>query len=231
MTENTQKRLVLYDIDGTLLTTQQAGRAATREAMLEVFGTASTVDTHTFGGKTDWQVLVELLIDYGETPESIGQKMPAFERAAARHLAEIIKTRDAHPHPGALDAVKTTVADPNTVVGLVTGNTQATAPIKLVAAGYDPAWFVVGAYGSESMNRNDLPPMALERAIAHSGWQIVPENVYVIGDTPADIACARALGAVAIAVKTGHASVESLEAAQPDFLIDDMTTLFNVMPL
>lgn len=226
---HTRKRLILYDIDGTLLTTQQAGRAATKAAMLEVFGTASTVDTCVFGGKTDWQVLVELLTDHGHTPQSIGEMMPAFEEAAARHLADVILTREARALPGALEAVQTTRHMPDTVIGLVTGNCQLTAPIKLHAAGFDAAWFAVGAYGSESMFRNDLPAMALKRAITHSKWEIAPQDVIVIGDTPADIECARALGAVAVAVKTGHATAESLIAAQPDFLLDDLTMLHQVM--
>lgn len=221
--------LVLFDIDGTLLLTQGAGRESTREAMLEIFGTCSTIETHQFGGKTDWYTLVELLADHGFNAESIGQRMSAYEACVARHLEKIIATRETRALPGAMDAVQTLRKRQDIVLGIVTGNVAPTAQIKLRAAGFDPAWFSVAAYGSEALERDDLPPMALRRAVAHAGRQIAPHEVVVIGDTVADIQCARALGAQVIAVATGFSLREELVAAQPDHLLDDLTMLFEVL--
>lgn len=222
-----EKHLILFDIDGTLLWTRGSGRAATQAAMMDVFGTCGALDTHHFGGKTDWLTLVELLSDY--SPDDIGRHMPAYEKAMALHMTRIITEYTTEPCPGALEAVHTLRARDDMLLGLVTGNVSLTVPIKLRAAGFDPAWFPVGAYGSEAMDRDHLPAIALERAIRHFGEPITPEQVTVIGDTPADVSCARALGARAIAVKTGFGKPEELVAAKPDILLDNLTGLMKVL--
>jgi phosphoglycolate phosphatase len=222
-------RLVLFDIDGTLLRTQGAGRVSTRQAMLEVFGTAAGIDEHDFGGRTDWSTLADLLSPHGYDAAAIGRRMPHYEQVVARHLEDIINGHRVEPCPGALEVVQTLRDDGDTVLGLLTGNVSTTAPIKLRAAGFDPDWFAVGAYGSEALDRNDLPPLALARAIAHSGQPLTPEDVVIIGDTPADVDCARALGAAAVAVLTGFSTAEALRAANPDHLLDDLTALLAVL--
>jgi phosphoglycolate phosphatase len=223
------RRLVLFDIDGTLLRTQGAGRVSTRQAMLEVFGTAAGIDAHDFGGKTDWSTLADLLAPHGVDAAAIGRQMPYYEQVVARHLEDIIDKHIVEACPGALEVVQALRADQDTVLGLLTGNVSTTAPIKLRAAGFDPDWFAVGAYGSEAVSRNDLPPLALERAIVHSGQSLTPDDVVIIGDTPADVDCARALGASAVAVLTGFSTAEALHAANPDHLLDDLTTLLAVL--
>jgi phosphoglycolate phosphatase-like HAD superfamily hydrolase len=226
-----RQRLILFDIDGTLLKTDGAGRVSTRAAMLEVFGVAGAIDAHNFGGKTDWQTLTELLSDHGHTRESIGAIMARYEQAIAEHLTRIIVNHDCAPCPGAMETALALRTNPAYTLGIVTGNVSSTAPIKLRSAGYDPAWFPIGAYGSESMDRNDLPALALQRAMAYTGATLTAEETIVIGDTPADIECARALGGVAVAVCTGFSSRESLIAAQPDFLLDDLTSLHRALSL
>lgn len=222
-------QLILFDIDGTLLWTRGSGRESTRAAMIEVFGTCGALDTHAFGGKTDWQTLVELLADAGVSPEHIEQQMSAYEAAIARHLTNIIGDYPAEPCTGALDVVHALRERDDKLLGIVTGNASTTAPIKLRAAGFDPAWFPVGAYGSESMHRDNLPALALDRAVRHLGQDISPEQVVVIGDTPADVSCARAVGARAVAVLTGFSKREELAATKPDHLLDDLTGLLAIL--
>lgn len=222
-------RLILFDIDGTLLRTKGAGREATRRAMLEVFGTASRIDSHHFGGKTDWYTLVEQLTEHGYTPEQVGARMGDFEEAMGRHLSETIQTRGAKALPNALALVNQLRDDPRYMLGIVTGNTQASANVKLRSAGFDPAWFEVGAYGTESMDRNDLPRFAIERAVALRQKPFTPDAVIVIGDTLADIACARAVGAMAVAVCTGFEDRYLLIDAKPDHLLDDLTTFLDIL--
>lgn len=217
--------LILFDIDGTLLWTRGSGRAATKAAMLDVFGTCGALDEHHFGGKTDWLTLVELLPDY--STEAIGQHMPAYEQAMAHHLTRIIAEYTTEACPGALDVVQALRVREGVLVGIVTGNVSLTAPIKLRAAGFDPDWFPIGAYGSEAVDRDHLPAIALERAVRYLGEPITPEQVTIIGDTPADISCARALGGHAVAVMTGFSSREALTAAKPDILLDDLTGLLD----
>jgi phosphoglycolate phosphatase len=223
--------LILFDIDGTLLNTNGSGRESTRRAMREVFGTESTIDTHYFGGKTDWFTLIELLGRHGFDADAIGDRMSVYEESIARHLNEVIAERGATAYPGAIDVVQALKDRPGVLLGIVTGNVSATAPVKLRAAGFDPAWFPVGAYGSEAIERDHLPGLALKRAIDHAKRDWQPHEVIVIGDTTADIQCARAAGAKAIAVCTGFCPREELEAAKPDILLDDLTGLLDVLEL
>lgn len=218
------ERLILFDIDCTLLQAKGAGREATRLAMQEVFGTASRLDGHYFGGKTDWQTLVELLEEHHYDEARIGEVMHHYEEAMGRHMAAVIGRYRVEACPGALELVERLRARPDMLLGVVTGNVSTAAPVKLRAAGFDPDWFPVGAFGNEAANRDHLPPLALKRAVRHYGRPIEPWQVIVIGDTPSDVACARALGAVAVAVATGPCPADELIAAQPDFMLADLTT-------
>lgn len=223
------KRLILFDIDGTLLRTKGLGRNATAAAMLEVFGTASTVETHHFGGKTDWYTLVQLLREHGYDEQRVGERMPDFVAAMGRHMNRLLPDYPATPLLGALTAVTRVRNDENCILGLVTGNTPASAEVKLRGAGFDFSWFEVGAFGSESVDRNDLPNFALDRAREYCGCKIARKDVVIIGDTVMDVAAARAVGGLAIAVRTGYEDQAALEAAEPDHLLDDLTTLFDVL--
>lgn len=216
------KHLVLFDIDGTLLKSNGVGRAATRAAMLEVFGTEGTLEHHRFGGRTDWSSLAEML---ALPSAEIGAHMPAYEAVIARHLLALLADFELSPCDGAMAAVNTLRQRPDTLLGIVTGNVSTTATIKLRAAGFDPDWFLVGAYGSEASDRNDLPPLAVERAQALTGATIRPAQVTVVGDTAADVASAQAMGARSVAVLTGFSTRADLLATRPDALLDDLSAL------
>lgn len=228
---STIRKLLLWDIDGTLLMSKGATREAKAQAMIEVFGVDGEVRTHNFGGKTDWRILHEVLADTDFTSEDIGERMARYEVLFAEKLAAVIGNFDVEALPSALDIVTGLRERDDIMQGIVTGNSSATAPIKLRAAGFDPDWFTVGAYGSEAEDRNDLPKLALQRAIDVAGHDIAPEDVIIIGDTIADVECARALGAVAVIVYTGFAERDALIAAQPDYALDDLTTFLATVPL
>lgn len=210
--------LVLFDIDGTLLHSSGCGRAATRLAVQDVFGTAGILDEVIFAGKTDWQILLEALTPAGIAAEEIERRLAEYNLTVARHLAAIIGERPVRPCAGAPKLVAALRADPAVLMGLVTGNMAALAPIKLRAAGFDPADFPIGAFGSEGWDRAMLPPLALARANAFNGVDFAPDRVVVIGDTPGDITCAHSIGARTIAVATGPFSAAELAAHQPDGL-------------
>ncbi len=218
-------RLVLFDIDGTLLHAGGVGRDAKRAAMLEVFGTAGTIESHRFGGKTDWSSLVELLANSDYSPDDIALHLPRFAQVMGKHIAAMIGDYDVRPYPGAMEAVTALQLREDVLMGIVTGNLHTTAPIKLQAAGFDPDWFAIGAYGDEALNRDDLPKKALARAVLYTGRRIEPQQVVVVGDTLADVQSARALGAKAVAVLTGFGDPAALRAARPDILLPDLRGL------
>jgi phosphoglycolate phosphatase len=225
------RKVILFDIDGTLLTSNGATRTSNGLAIQDAFGVEVDAMNHPFGGKTDWQILHELLEPHGFSTATIGEKMSAYESAFAKRLADVIHDFEVRALPGAHDLVNMLVEREDMLVGLVTGNTSLTAPIKLHAAGFQPQYFVVGAYGSESHDRNLLPRLALDRAIVHAGHEIGVQDVIVIGDTTKDVDCARALGGVAVTVFTGFEKRENIVNSKPDYMLDDLTQFLMQVPL
>ena len=224
-------KLVLYDIDGTLLISRGIGREAKRQAMLECFGMTGDLDNHVFGGKTDWRIVAELLAPYGVTCADVGRAMPTYEAVMAKHMRAIVSRYQAEAVPHALELVGALRERDDALVGLVTGNTSKTAAIKLEMAGFDPAWFPVGAFGNESAERDDLTRLALQRARDQAGRAINGGDVVVIGDTPEDIKAARAIDAIAVAVCTGYVSRDQLISCDPDFLLADLSTFLDLIPM
>lgn len=215
--------LILFDIDGTLLSADRSGRAAFELALRELLGLENYASQIDFAGKTDWQVLIDLLVPLGYSLAEIAGLLPEFARILGEKLAEIIHRHQVVALPGALALVESLAQDPRARLGLVTGNVSQSVPIKLRAAGFDPARFPVGAFGDESANRSDLPPLALRRATEY--WQVPfpPERIVVVGDTPNDVICARAVGGRALAVLTGALRREVLAAEEPHAILDDLT--------
>ncbi len=226
---STPSRLFLFDIDGTLLWPRGAGRAAMRLAIEDVFGVSAAIDAHHFGGKTDWQTLIELLTPLGFDEPAIERMLPEFDRAIGRHMAQRIGEFDVEACPGAHDLIADLRRRADVRLGLITGNCRSSAPLKLRAAGFDPDHFPTGAFGSESRDRDTLAPLALARANAHYGRTFAPEHVVVIGDTAADVRCARAIGALAVAVRTGYTQPGELESSAPDLIVDDLRALLALL--
>ncbi len=222
-------QLVLFDIDGTLLHSGGCGRAATRLALQEVFGTQGAVESVNFAGKTDWQILIEALQPAGYSVEEVQAQIGPYNTSVAHHLSGLIAEFPVRPCRGAREVVAALAADPAALVGLVTGNMASIVPIKLRAAGYDPADFKIGAFGSEGWERSMLPPLALGRARTYSGIEFAPHNVVIIGDTPGDIACADSIGARTIAVATGPFSTMQLQAHHPQHVFETMSDLDAVL--
>jgi phosphoglycolate phosphatase-like HAD superfamily hydrolase len=210
------KTLVLFDIDGTILKSGGAGRGAMERALRDTFGTSGD-QTYHYDGKTDRQIVRELMQRAGYSNAEIDTRMP---KVIHRYL-EVLRDEFAggaravtmYAGVGSLiDAVETR---PDTVLGLLTGNIQQGAHLKLAAAGLDPGRFVVNAFGSDHEVRAELPAIAHQRMRETFGVALAGRDVVVIGDTPADVTCGRVLGARAIAVATGRYSVEELRAHDP----------------
>ena len=216
-------RLLLFDIDGTLINGDRAGRLAMGAALEKMFGTRGSLDSYEMGGKTDSRIVTDLLSDAGVNRQEIQQKLPDFFLLMADFAQEIYPLRDITACPG-IETLLAQLQDRDGVmVGLLTGNAQTTAPLKLSAAGIDPEQFIVGAFGSDDLNRNNLPAVALERANELTGDVITSDNAVIVGDTPADVQCARAGNARAVAVASGWHSADTLLQYQPDYLFSDLS--------
>ncbi len=216
-------KLILFDIDGTLIWPNGAGRAAMNRALIEVFGTAGPADSLPMAGKTDWQIITESLTAAGVEQQAIQARLPACFDAIERHMAQTIRERQVKVCPGVPALLEWLSAQPGALLGLLTGNLVTTAPIKLRAANLNPALFKVGAYGSDRPHRSQLPSVALERARALTGRTFVGKNVVIVGDTPADVTCGRHLGVTAVGVATGQHSAQALSAAGADYVFSDLT--------
>jgi len=211
-------KLLLFDIDGTLLSTDGAARRAFHRTMLEVYGTAGPIDAHDFAGKTDPQIARELLrlaeMEDGEIDRGLPRLWQGYAAALEAELND-----DGHTTvvmPGVVALLDALEAEPEAALsGLLTGNIEPGARLKLRSAGLDGR-FAFGAYGSDNEVRNCLPEVALRRALEHSGRGFDAAAAVVIGDTPADVACARAAGMRAAGVATGPYTAERLLEAGAD---------------
>ena len=223
-------KLVLFDIDGTILLTDGAGRRAVHRALLDVFGSVGPPE-HRFDGKTDPQIVRESMRLAGHEDTLIEARMACLlDHYLAYFDEELAAARDRiHVFPGARELIEALAARHDVLLGLVTGNLAAGARAKLAAAGIDPDRFKVGAFGSDHERRDELPAIAQRRARESCGVDVSGGDVVVIGDTPADLACGRAIGARAIGVATGHYSVEALVAQAPAAVFENLSDTESVM--
>ncbi len=216
-----ERLLVLFDIDGTLLSTQGVAASAIRDALEERFGTAGPVDTFPFMGKTDPQILRELMLEAGLPP---GRIQAGLAQAVDRYVA-LLDERLRHDHVtlcrGVRALLERLAADPRVVVALLTGNMERGAAVKLSAAGL-AHFFAFGAYGSDCEDRNDLVPLARERARAATGEGFPGHRTVVVGDAPPDVLCAHAGAARAVAVASGWTPAAELARHRPHALLPDL---------
>ncbi|WP_420130246.1 HAD family hydrolase [Longimicrobium sp.] len=218
------KRLILFDIDGTLLSAGGAGARAVREAMLEVYGETGSIRGYNMGGRTDPQIVRELLTPVGYSVEQVEAGLEALWKSYLRNLRVEIKTAEIRTLPGIpalLDRLEKS-GDP-TVLGLLTGNVEEGARLKVEAAGLGFDRFRVGAYGSDHWQRPELPAVAARRAKERTGLGFEGKEIVIIGDTPFDISCGAHLGVRTIATATGTHSTDDLAQHNPDYLFDDLS--------
>jgi len=222
-------RLFLFDVDGTLVTARGAGRAAFGRALQATYGTPGAVDVYDFRGKTDPRIVWDLMRGAGLDDAAITRGLDAFFAAYLEELRRAIGDGSrVQVMPGIAAVVSALAARDDALVGLLTGNIEAGARLKLAPTGLWPL-FSVGAFGSDDMDRRRLPAIARARARLVAGRDFPFARVTIIGDTPLDVDCARACGAVAVAVATGQHPQEELAACEPDHIFADFTDVARAL--
>jgi len=224
------KKVVLFDIDGTLLLSHGSGRVAMESALIATFGTPGPA-TYRYDGKTDKLIVRETMRAEGFTDEVIDERMSlVLERYLdGLHVALANPSRKAYALPGIHEIVDAVEQADDLVLGLLTGNVVTGARAKLRAVELEFDRFAVGAFGSDHEHRPELPPIARERASTLLGYDLPGDRLVIIGDTPADVHCGRGVGARAIAVATGGYSVAELDEHDPAASFADLSDTARVL--
>ena len=215
------RRLILFDIDGTLLITGGAAKRAFIRAVRDTYGTIGRLETFPFDGKTDPQIIRIVMHEAGVPEETIEAKLRACLSLYVKYNEEELpKATKAVLYPGVRDVLELLSKDKRVTLGVLTGNVEEGAKQKL--AMFDLArYFAFGVYASDSADRVELARLALLRAEEVTGHRFQPKETYIIGDTEFDIACAHAIGANAVAVATGNYGVERLRSYGPELVFRD----------
>jgi phosphoglycolate phosphatase len=208
----------LFDIDGTLITSGGAGKAALEAALAEEFGITRIIDKLQLSGRTDRAIIVDLFRLH--VIEDTAENHRRLRDAYLRHLPRFLHA--GRVLPGITDLLAHLDGREDVAVGLLTGNVRAGARVKLGFFGLHD-YFAFGGYGDHHLDRDNVAREALADVRRQLNGAVHPQRIWVIGDTPLDIRCARAIGARAVAVATGWHRAEELAAHAPDLLLADLS--------
>ena len=224
--DNGQTRILLFDIDGTLIRAVRRPeyRGRIRGMLDGIFGTCGRIDEVDFSGRTDMAIYREALECEGFSPEAIWERLPELETAMVEILRDLASTGEVFRLcAGVRELLEALTRDSRFVPSLLTGNVERLAEAKLRVSGIWEYFRGRGAFGSDAEDRNHLPAIAAERIGKHLGITLRPDRFVVVGDTPRDIACARHFGARVLAVASGFHSADQLSQHQPDALLEDLS--------
>ena len=219
--------LILFDIDGTL-TRGGPAKVAFHTAMLETFGTAGAIESHDFSGKTDPQIVRELLRDAGLEDAAVDAGLAGLWDRYIGELEARIRDNPMRLLPGVADLIEALDAEPDVALGLVTGNIIRGARVKLGSVGL-AGFFAIGGYGSDHEIREHLPAIALERAFETWGVRFPAASTVIVGDTHRDVECGKHEGTRTVAVATGRIPRERLETTGADAIFDDFSDVASVI--
>lgn len=220
------RNLVLFDIDGTLLRTEGAGVAAMLRAFTRLHGERGfNFEGVEIAGALDGLLFARMMAHHGLPSDETTHS--EFQRIYAEELARALTPSVVRRMPGTAELVAE-LRSAGAAVGLLTGNYEHTAHLKIKIAGFNRTHFPFGAFGADGPSRRHLTPVAIQRATAHLGRAFDPSRVTIIGDTPHDIDCAKAHGCRALGVGTGPYSTERLLAAGADLAVADLADLAAV---
>jgi len=219
-------QVLLFDIDGTLISTGGAGMASLMAAMREEFGVESPQEVPV-NGRTDRGIAGALFARHAI--ENSAENWGRFRRAYLRNLRSLLPQKVGQVLPGVSQLLLSVSRHQSVLVGLLTGNLREGATLKLAHFGL-AEHFAFGGFGDEHADRDAVAAEALVATQFHaSSLGHVPKTVWVIGDTPLDVKCARAIGARVIAVATGGASSAELASSRPDLLVDNLADTSRIL--
>jgi phosphoglycolate phosphatase-like HAD superfamily hydrolase len=222
-------QLFLFDIDGTMIYTHGIPRKAMRKVLNNRYPNFRYDKNFNFSGRTDWEIIEHLLRFDGKefTPDIIHELLGEF----SIELEEALKNgKKPFIYPGIEELLKQLSLFDNVYLGLVTGNIEKGAQIKLDAAGLSQ-YFPIGGYGNDSKYRNDLAPLAIDRAREHYGINTEKENTWIIGDSIHDIYCAQHNNLRCLAVSTGWTHYDELKSAIPEYLVKDFSDVKSILKI
>jgi len=214
-------KLVLFDIDGTLLDCGPQVRPLFASALVEVFGTAGNVHGYDFAGRTDPRIVLDLVMAAGVPEQEARAKLPRMKTLYVERLAGALDRRDMRLLPGVEETLERLAAREDVALALLTGNWEPGARTKLSRFDLN-RFFDFGAFGCDGVDRSELPPVALDRAEQALGRRFEPAETLIIGDSVHDVTCARDHGIPCLAVATGRTPAERLRAAGADWVIPDL---------
>jgi phosphoglycolate phosphatase-like HAD superfamily hydrolase len=219
MSDSTSEgRAVLFDIDGTILVTGGAGAVAWQRAFNELYGVEANVAERTDAGMTDPEIAAIVF------REAIGRECSPEERARGiagylRHLPDAVAESDGYRVMPGVESLLDRLIDDGVLLGLVTGNIEAAAHVKLARGGLN-RFFSFGGYGSDSADRTEVTKAAVRRAELVSGGSLRDGACFAVGDTPRDVEAGHGAGIEVVGVATGSYSVEELRGAGADWSIE-----------
>lgn len=220
MSTSGKRKLLLWDIDGTIISSGHAGEAALVSATKKIFGLDLDLSKIDYMGRTDVKIAYYIFKYFGK--ESSPEKIEEFVQVYLQGVEDELPKREGHVLPGVREILDRASKDSSYVLALLTGNRRRGAELKLGA--YD-CWhyFPFGAFADDSMERDELGPYALRRAKEYCGEEIPLSRIFVIGDTPYDIRCGKIISAQTIAVATAGYSMEDLAIHKPAALFRDFS--------
>ena len=216
------RRLVLFDIDGTLVSDHGAPRRAFEDALRKVFSFDGDMHRYDFSGRTDPQIARMILSDAGLDEEEIGPRLDALFEHYLERLADAASSGEFFALPGIREILAELDAHPEVLLALLTGNIEPGARIKLQGPDLN-RYFPFGAFGSDSPRREELPPIAVERASAACGRRFSKREVVIIGDSIFDVRCGVPHEATTIAIASGKTEAARLRAENPIHFFPDAT--------
>jgi len=222
------RRLVLFDIDGTILTDRGASRSAFAEALERVFGYEGDLTRYDFSGRTDPQIAHLVLRDAGMSREEIEANLPRLWELYLAGLARNATPERVRVMPGIRELLAELGTREDVVLALLTGNIEPGARMKLGGADLN-GYFPFGAFGSDSADRTDLPPIAITRASERLGRHFRGADVVIIGDSIYDVRCGVPYEATTIAVASGKTPAETLRAENPTHFFESVSDLGAMM--
>ncbi|HKW14481.1 MAG TPA: HAD family hydrolase [Candidatus Krumholzibacteria bacterium] len=215
-------KLVLFDIDGTLVDCGGQARLAFADALQHVMGSTGGLSHYDFSGKLDPRIVVDLLLTMGLTREQAQVRIPEVRAAYVERLERNLHIEKMRLLPGVGQLLAALESRNDVVLGLLTGNWEQSGRFKI--GRYDlNRFFPFGSFGDDGMDRNELPPIAIARAKEKHGHSFAAADTVIVGDSLLDIACAHAHGIKCLAVATGKTSPDVLAAEKPEWLEEDLS--------